>query len=185
MATVVFTAAINSTAKTITLTVSDWDSIATIGDPAYLYYKAPGDSDYTSLGDPITTAPGTIPIYSSGGSITVAGAEDDVIPDGVYEFKLSASAVAPETTDTSVYIFTDAQRKCCLASKIASIMDYSCSDCAREKAISNLTFMKMLLEGAEHDGSTNCGDWTEAQAKLDYVEEFCDDDGDCYQSGCQ
>jgi len=43
----------------------------------------------------------------------------------------------------------------------------------------------MLLEGAEHDGSTNCGDWTEAQAKLDYVEEFCDDDGDCYQSGCQ
>lgn len=182
MATVVFTAAINSTSKTITLTISDWDGA---GASAYLYYVAPGEDDYTSLGDEITTSPATIAIYSTGGSITVSGAEDDVIPDGVYEFKLSASATAPESSDTSVYIFTAAQAKCCLVSKIADIMDYSCSDCAREKAIANLTFMKMLLEGAEHSGSTNCGDWTEAQAKLDYVEEFCDDDGDCYQSGCQ
>jgi len=181
MATVVFTVSVSSDAKTLTAVVTNWDSVT----PAYIYIKKPDEDDYET---PLTYTPGaapeTIPIYYSGDAFTLSGSADDIIPDGVYEIKISGNDTAPISTDTAVYFFTDLQTKCCLSSKIANITDYDCDDCKKTKQLNQLFMLKLLLEGAEHDATTSCGDWTQAQTKLNYVSEFCGEDGNCYQSGC-
>jgi len=178
---IVFTASINSTSKTVTITVTNNDSHTS----ADIYCQVPGGSSYDLVSSAldVTVVPVSKSLYYSSG-IVDTGAEDTVFPDGVYHFKVVNNGDTPGDSDTDVMIFTDAVAKCCLASKIAAIIDYDCNDCARTVKMNDLFFMKLLLEGAEHDGTTSCSDYTEAQSKLDYVTDYCDDDGNCYKSGC-
>jgi len=179
MTTAAFTTSINSSAKTITLAVTDWGTT-----DGYIFF-APLDSDtYSHIGQyTIGAPPESVEIYYDGG-FKLTGGEVDVIPDGVYKFKISDNADAPNAEDTIVYLYTDAQARCCISSKIAEIVDYACKQCEFIKKLDSLITMKLLLEGAGYSGSSSCGDWTEAQAKLNFVTDFCGNTGDCYKSGC-
>lgn len=180
---IAFTAAFNSTSKTLTVTVSDWDSEPK-GDLYYSYTTA-GITTFTNIATNITAA-ATISIYFSNGGLLITGAEDDIFPDGVYYIYLVPLGDVPDGTNFDPYVvLCVAHAKCCITSLIAALDDYDCDNCSRDNELLRLILMKLLLDGAEYDATAACASYTEAENKLTYVTDLCDADNDCLEKGCE
>ena len=176
MATITVTP--NSTYKSLVIVAA-----ITGGYTGTLYYYAPGSTTAVSLGA-ISTGTSTY-YYHADGSIDTSATAPVVFPDGVYEFYISETDGATTTVSDSSYAFMKGNVMCCLSTKIASIAEQRLEDCCcKDRAIDILYTMYVMLDSAEYDCSSNCGDYTKAQAKLQMVVDYCARENDCICTEC-
>ena len=167
---------------------SDYKSIVvtaaiTGGYTGILYYIPPGSTTAISLGAIITGT--STYYYHSDGSIDTSSTDPQVFPDGVYEFYIVETNGGTTTTSTSSYALFKGNILCCMSGKIASIAEQRLEDCCcKDRAIDLLYTMYVMLDSAEYDCSSNCGDYTKAQAKMTMISNYCDRENDCVCVEC-
>lgn len=183
MAAATYTIAFNIISKTLTLTISDFDGM----DPVNVWYRLSPDESYTDLGVVIPATQAITEFFYNptvSPAITTTGAEAEVFPDGIYYLVVVDSGDDPnDVTYDSEVAMTTAEIRCCISSGISRLSKYE-DDCVHEGNINKLCFMKLLLEGAEYDATSDCGDYEEAQRKLDYIKELCGADDECLKRDC-
>lgn len=182
-----FTVAFNSTSKTMTLTITDFDGMAAVD----VWYRTALDGTYVQIVSNIPNTQLVTPFYYDvdlSPAITDTGTEEDLFPDGIYYLVVvEYSAVTPIDPNTVEYdpsaAMTTAQIECCITSSISKLVDYD-DDCVKDKNLEKLFLMRLLLDGAKYDATSSCGDYDKAQVKLDYVTELCGADDECLSKDC-
>jgi len=184
---IAFTTSFNSTYKTLTLSVTDFDGEANVN----IWYKKDTDGELSDVAvDTIPDTQATTPIYydsSASPSILTSGTEEDIFLDGLHYIYVVPTTVAREDVEDnySAYVaISTAQIKCCILSKVAALDSYECEDCTKDHEVLRLSLLRLLLEGAEFDALATCADYTEAETKLEYITEMCDADTDCIKRNC-
>lgn len=101
----------------------------------------------------------------------IGGSSGDNIADGVYE--INYALVNPTASIDAIIYQTHLQTcalDCCIASKILNINDLCCDDCIGDTTV---TYTKLL---DLYDGmmfNFDCGNYTEVQTLLTYMQRIC------------
>lgn len=169
---------------TISSTVSsDYKSIvivASVTGTGVLYYLPPNSTTPISLGA-ISTGTSTY-YYHADGSIDTSSTAPVVFPDGIYELYIDDTSGG---ISTSTYALLKGNILCCISGKIATLAEQRLEDCCcKDRGIDLLYTMYVMLDSAEYDNSSNCADYTKAQAKLQMVIDYCTREGDCVCTEC-
>lgn len=104
--------------------------------------------------------------------------EDDQLTDGVWQFQITITSAEP-TVDTVVYGLAKCTAECCIQGRIGNLAVEEIAGHCSDPCTDKLYAMYVQLQGATY--SFNDAKYTDAQRKIDEVNNFCDTDCDC---GC-